>query len=356
MRSARYYEAGDIRIEDVAESELAPGDVRIKVEYCGLCGTDVHEFMSGPRFTPAKGQPHPLTGMTLPVTLGHEISGTISECGSEVRGLAIGEAVTVEPLIACRKCAYCLTGDVHLCTDVGFLGLSGSEGGLAESCVVDARWVHPVGGLPLEIAALTEPLAVAHRAVARSGLRPNESVLILGAGPIGLLAVACARDCTAGTVAIVARSVAKGEIAHSLGANHVLNPNADDVVKASLRCTGGLGFDVVVECSGSNAMFDLALRACRKSGRIVVASSSPEPAMVDLNIILAKELSVVGSLAYRGDFPDAIALLLARPDEFRPLITDVIELAEVSEVLASMARRDRERLKVLVQVRSGRDG
>ena len=78
--------------------------------------------------------------------------------------------------------------------------------------------------------------------------------------------------------------------------------------------------------------------------------------MVDLNIILAKELSVVGSLAYRGDFPDAIALLLARPDEFRPLITDVIELAEVSEVLASMARRDRERLKVLVQVRSGRDG
>ncbi len=146
-----------------------PGTVKIAVAWCGICGTDLHEFLEGPIFTPPPGNPHVLSHEAAPVTLGHEFSGTVEELGEGVTGLAVGDSVVVEPYIVCNECGPCLSGHYNLCTKLGFIGLAGGGGGLSEKIVVDTRWVHPVGDIPLDEAALIEPLAVAYHAVGRSG-------------------------------------------------------------------------------------------------------------------------------------------------------------------------------------------
>jgi (R,R)-butanediol dehydrogenase/meso-butanediol dehydrogenase/diacetyl reductase len=164
MKAARFHARKDVRIEDIPEPDLRPGAVKIAVEWCGICGTDLHEFLEGPIFIPPPGRPHPLTGETAPVTLGHEFSGTVEELGEGVSGLSIGDRVVVEPYFVCDECGPCREGDYNLCTKMGFIGLAGGGGGLSEKVVVDARWVHPIGDIPLDEAALIEPLAVAYHA------------------------------------------------------------------------------------------------------------------------------------------------------------------------------------------------
>lgn len=146
MKAARYYDRGDIRIEDIPEPTVEPGTVGIDVAYCGICGTDLHEYLDGPIFVPAAGHPHPISGESAPVTLGHEMSGVVYAVGEGVTDLAPGDHVVVEP--------YILHSDVdtsensatyHLSPDMNFIGLGGRGGGLAEKIVVERRWVHPIG-------------------------------------------------------------------------------------------------------------------------------------------------------------------------------------------------------------------
>ena len=151
---------------------------------------DLHEFLEGPIFTPPPGHPHGLTHEAAPVTLGHEFSGTVEELGEGVSGLAVGDNVVVEPYYVCNECGPCLSGHYNLCTKLGFIGLAGGGGGLSEKIVVDTRWVHPVGDIPLDEAALIEPLAVAYHAVGRSGVKAGDVAVVGGAGPIGLLTAA----------------------------------------------------------------------------------------------------------------------------------------------------------------------
>lgn len=355
MLSARYYGRGDVRIEEVEERPLGAQEVRVQVAYCGLCGTDVQEFTRGPRFTPMADCPHPLTKVALPITLGHEISGVVSEVGAEVIGISQGDRVVVEPIICCNVCAFCLRGDYHLCTQLGFMGLSGDQGGLSESCIVDRRWVHHIGNLPLDVAALAEPMAVAHRAVHRSSVKDEESVLILGAGPIGLLSAFCARRATSGRVCVLARSKSKGELAVDLGADLVIDGIAGSAEESVMEATGGMGFDVVVECAGSAETFGLALAACRKGGTIVIAAAGPDPVVLDANLLLAKELHMVGSLGYCGDFPEAIELIAQDIDGLRRLISAHASLDQLPATLEAMSMRHRERVKVLVSPRASRD-
>jgi (R,R)-butanediol dehydrogenase/meso-butanediol dehydrogenase/diacetyl reductase len=132
----------------------------IDIAWCGICGTDLHEYLEGPIFIPAKGHPHPLTHEEEPVTMGHEFSGTISAVGDRVTDLTVGEHVVVEPYFVCGECAPCKAGRYNLCTKMGFIGLAGGGGGLSEKIVVDRRWVHPVGDIPLDEAALIQPLSL----------------------------------------------------------------------------------------------------------------------------------------------------------------------------------------------------
>ena len=190
MKTARFHGRKDIRIDDIDKPVLRPGAVMIAIAWCGICGTDLHEYLEGPIFIPPTGRPHPLTHETEPVTMGHEFSGTITALGEGVTDLTVGENVVVEPYFVCGVCAPCKAGHYNVCTKMGFIGLAGGGGGLSEKIAVDRRWVHPIGDIPLDQAALIEPLSVGHHAFVRSGAKSGDVALIGGAGPIGLLLAA----------------------------------------------------------------------------------------------------------------------------------------------------------------------
>ena len=174
IRAARFHGQKNITIDEIPEPGLRPGAVEIEVAWCGICGSDLHEYLEGPIFIPPPGRPHPLSGEELPVTMGHEFSGTVSALGEGVTDLTVGEGVVVEPYFTCGECDMCRADKYHLCRSMGFIGLSGGGGGLSEKVVVDRRRVHPVGDVPLDQAALIEPLSVGHHAYVRSGARAGD--------------------------------------------------------------------------------------------------------------------------------------------------------------------------------------
>jgi (R,R)-butanediol dehydrogenase/meso-butanediol dehydrogenase/diacetyl reductase len=329
MKAARFHARKDVRIEDIPEPDLRPGAVKIAVEWCGICGTDLHEFLESPIFIPPPGRPHPLTGETAPVTLGHEFSGTVEELGEGVSGLSIGDRVVVEPYFVCDECGPCREGDYNLCTKMGFIGLAGGGGGLSEKVVVDARWVHPIGDIPLDEAALIEPLAVAYHAVGRSGVEAGDVAVVGGAGPIGLLTAAVLKGLGVTTI-VTELSAARKEKAVSSGvADHLLDPSSDDVKARVLELTGELGADAAFECAGVNAVLDTMLDVVKPAGVVVNVSIWGRPATVDMQKIVLKETDLRGTIAYCGDHAAAIRLVQEGKVNLKPFITGRIPLEDL---------------------------
>lgn len=331
MKAARFHARKDIRIEDIPEPELRAGAVKIDVAWCGICGTDLHEYLDGPIFCPAPGHPHPLSHEESPVTLGHEFSGTVSEVGEGVTGLAKGDNVVVEPYFVDGTCDMCQAGSYHLCRQMGFIGLSGGGGGLSEKIVVDQRWVHPIGDIPLDEAALIEPLSVAHHAVARSGVKAGDTALVGGSGPIGLLTAAVLKGMGVTTI-ISELTQARKEKATSSGvADHVLDPSKEDVPARVRELTGGTGADVAFECAGVNAVLDTMLDAVRPGAVVVNVSIWGAPATIDMQKIVLKEIDLRGTIAYVRDHPAVIKMVQEGKVDLKPFITGRIALEDLVE-------------------------
>ncbi|UKA76484.1 2,3-butanediol dehydrogenase [Arthrobacter sp. FW306-07-I] len=331
MKAARFHARKDIRIEDIPEPELRPGAVKIDVAWCGICGTDLHEYLEGPIFCPAPGHPHPLSHEESPVTLGHEFSGTVSEVGEGVTGLAKGDNVVVEPYFVDGSCDMCQAGSYHLCRQMGFIGLSGGGGGLSEKIVVDQRWVHPVGDIPLDEAALIEPLSVAHHAVARSGVKAGDTALVGGSGPIGLLTAAVLKGMGVTTI-ISELTQARKEKATSSGvADHVLDPSQENVPERVRELTGGTGADVAFECAGVNAVLDTMLDAVRPGAVVVNVSIWGAPATIDMQKLVLKEIDLRGTIAYVRDHPAVIKMVQEGKVDLKPFITGRIALEDLVE-------------------------
>jgi (R,R)-butanediol dehydrogenase/meso-butanediol dehydrogenase/diacetyl reductase len=331
VKAARFHGRNDIRIDDVPEPEVRPGTVKIQVAWCGICGTDLHEYLEGPIFVPAPGHPHPLSGEEAPVTMGHEFSGTIVDVGEGVEALALGDNVVVEPYFVCDECPPCKAGNYHLCTKMGFIGLSGGGGGLGGMVVVDTRWVHKVDNIPLDQAALIEPLSVAHHAVARSGAKPGDVALVGGSGPIGLLTAAVLKSQGVTTV-ISELSAARKDKAISSGvADYVIDPGQEDLQARLLELTDGVGADVAFECAGVNAVLDTLLTAVKPAGVVVNVSIWGRPATVDMQKIVLKEIDLRGTIAYVRDHAEAIKLVQEGKVNLEPFITARIALEDLVE-------------------------
>lgn len=349
MKAARFHGRNDIRIDDVPEPEVRPGTVKIQVAWCGICGTDLHEYLEGPIFVPAPGHLHPLSGEEAPVTMGHEFSGTIVDVGEGVQALSVGDNVVVEPYFVCDECPPCKAGNYHLCTKMGFIGLSGGGGGLGGMVVVDTRWVHKVGNIPLDQAALIEPLSVAHHAVARSGAKPGDVALVGGSGPIGLLTAAVLKSQGVTTV-ISELSAARKDKAISSGvADHVIDPGQEDLQARLLELTDGVGADVAFECAGVNAVLDTLLTAVKPAGVVVNVSIWGRPATVDMQKIVLKEIDLRGTIAYVRDHAEAIKLVQEGKVNLEPFITARIALEDlVEQGFNTLIHRNDTAVKILV--------
>src|SRR5437773_9286034 len=229
MRALRFHSARDLRIDDVPEPPAAAaGEVVVRVATCGICGTDLHEYMAGPIVTPV--EPHPLTGAQNPQILGHEFAGDVVATGPGVTSVVEGDRVAIMPLAYCGRCAYCRRGLQHPCATMACVGLSHAWGGMAElATVAEYQVVRLPDGVTYQQGALIEPTAVAAYGVERGGVTAGDRVLVTGAGPIGALAALCARAAGASTVYVSEPNPARRARADALGVAVVLDPTAVDV-------------------------------------------------------------------------------------------------------------------------------
>lgn len=349
MRAARYYDQKDIRIEDIPEMELLPGTVEIEVAWCGICGTDLHEYLEGPIFVPPAGHPHPISGESAPVTLGHEFSGTVTALGEGVTDLKVGENVVVEPYIINDDVDTSKGQSYHLSKDMNFIGLGGRGGGLSEKIVVKRRWVHPIGDIPLDQAALIEPLSVGHHAFVRSEAKAGQVAIVGGAGPIGLLTAAVLKA-EGLTVYISELSEARKAKARETGvADDVFDPREVNVAEKVRELTGGKGADVGFECSSVPVVLDMLLDAVKPGGVVVNVSIWGHKPAVDMPKIVLKEIDLRGTIGYAGDHPDTIALVQRGKLDLAPFITGRIGLDElVSGGFEQLINNNEHHVKIIV--------
>ena len=342
MRAVRWHARGDVRVEEVPPPPPpGPGEVQLQVRWCGICGTDLEEWLDGPLFIPAAA-PHPVTGTAAPLILGHEFAGVVVAAGAGVTEPAPGQRVAVDTIVYCGTCHWCRRGEVIRCPMLGALGLHG-DGGLAALCNAPARMCLPVpDSVADDEAALAEPLAVAVRALRRGGLRPGERATVVGLGAVGLMAVQAAAAFGAESVAVIEPLAERRALALRLGADRQVSP--DDA--ATLQA------DVAVECAGSPAAVETAIRALRAGGRAVVLGIGPQPAKVAPMDLVVGEKSIIGSLSHvwDDDFRIALGLLGRGAVRAAPLITDRIPLsAAVTGGLALLRDEPGRHVKILVR-------
>jgi (R,R)-butanediol dehydrogenase/meso-butanediol dehydrogenase/diacetyl reductase len=350
MYAARYYGRRDIRVEDVPDPRpAAADDVLVEVAWCGICGTDLHEYAVGPIVTPREA--HPLTGATLPQTLGHEFSGRVVEVGADVTDVAVGDRVAIMPAIVCGRCHYCRRGLGHLCVRFACTGLSASTGGLSQYAVVKEYQVARVPDeLTDQAAAVVEPGAVAAHGVDLGRPQGGDTVLVTGAGPVGVLSALYADAVGAGTVIIAEPNPHRLAFARRLDIGPVLDPTEDGFTDALASLTGGIGVDLAIECSGTAPGLSSCLTQARRQGAVVQTGLHTRPVAVDMMALSEKEISLLGSWCYRlTDWPRIIRLAAAGKYPLEKAITARIDLPDVVkagfDVLVDPAG---DQLKVLV--------
>ncbi|WP_461612561.1 2,3-butanediol dehydrogenase [Clostridium sp. Marseille-QA1073] len=331
MKAALWYNKKDIRVEEIKEPKVTKGNVKIKVKWCGICGSDLHEYLGGPIFIPV-GQPHPLSGNVAPVVLGHEFSGEVVEVGEGVTKFKAGDRVTVEPIVACGECPACRESKYNLCSSLGFHGLCGSGGGLAEYTVFPEEFIHKIpDSMSYEQAALIEPMAVALHSIRISNFKTGDTAIVLGSGPIGLATIECLKAAGAKLVVVLQRKSIRQEYAKRAGADVVLDPNEVDIAEEVKKLTNEIGVDAAFETTGAKIGFDVGLNSLKCEGTLVVTSIWEEDVSFNPNTLVFSEKKIVGTLAYRHEFPATIAQMNDGRIKAEGYITKKIALDDIVE-------------------------
>ena len=336
MQAAFFEGNRTLRVGDCAEIAPGPGQVQIKVAYCGICGTDLHLYHGA--------MAHRLT---LPHVMGHEMSGTLVAIGPGVEHWQAGDRVTVRPLNPCGHCPACKSGHSHICHNLKFIGID-TPGALQGMWTVPAHTLHRLpDSLSLRDAALIEPIAVACHDVRMSELHVGEYAVVIGGGPIGILIarVALARGAR---VLLAEVNPFRLQLARELGIE-VVNPAEVDVPAFVNQQTGAAGADVVFEVSGSAAGCEMMTILPRTRGRIVVVAIYPEPPKVDLFRFFWRELKLTGARVYEPeDFEKAIHIAASGHLPIDRLITEVLPLTRLEDAMHRMERGG-DCMKILVR-------
>lgn len=354
MKAIVYYDNQDIKYhESFPEPEINhETEVKIKVEYCGICGTDLHEYSSGPFFF--KDKRSEISNHSKVQCMGHEICGEIVEMGAKVTSLKMGEKVVIEPNGTCldrhrfpdapnfgkEKCCACSEDRRNACDHIGFIGLGFTDGGFADYCVVGEEHVipYPDSYISAEVAALTEPLAVAWHAVRTSNFEPGQLALVLGGGPIGLAAIISLRGHKAGKIVVSEPSKSRRLMAEKFGAE-TFDPTEyggnDEYADTLKKCTpDGFGFNYSYDCCGLPASFDVSVKALRTFGTATNIAIWPSKETVPFSPmdVTLKMKTVTGSMCNtRLDFEQIIEAYkrgLIQPEEVRMLITGIVHLED----------------------------
>jgi (R,R)-butanediol dehydrogenase/meso-butanediol dehydrogenase/diacetyl reductase len=304
VRAALYYGRQDLRLLSVPEPEPGPGEVKLRVHYNGICGSDLLEYFDGPVTT--RSTPHPLTGVQNPVIMGHELCGEVVALGTGVDDLAIGSLIAVEPVETCGHCLYCGLGQYNHCPELAIQGYN-RAGGLAEYTVVKRRMAHllPPGVSALQ-GALIEPLAIAWHTANRCAVEAGQVVAIHGAGPIGAGAFLTLKRRGVEAI-IVDPSPTRRAALTRLGARTTLDPTACDVVAAIRDLTGGRGAHASIDAAGGAKAFAAMLHGTRIDGTAVVVAIHHQPVVIPPFDLLMPEVHLTGVALSVNAFPSVIA-------------------------------------------------
>jgi len=341
MKAAIFRGEGIIEIQEVAVPTPECGHVLLKMHTCGICGSDLHSYFG------RWGQPKAASG--------HEVFGTVAEVGEGVTGVAVGDRVCVECSSHCGQCRFCLTGQYNHCERRGSAS-GGSHAGFAEYVVAHASTLFSVpDALSADEAMMIEPLAVSLRAFHRSRANYQDTLLVVGSGTIGLLAVATAKAAGVRCVIASARYDFQADLALELGADRVIRVPAQDVSDEVRQWTDGVGADTVIETTASQSGVNDALRSARNGGTVVLVGGFHKPLEVDLGRIVGGEVHVTGSNCYaysglRTDFDWSIELISSGKVHADKLITHRFPLADIGAAFETAA--DKATGSVKVQVRA----
>jgi (R,R)-butanediol dehydrogenase / meso-butanediol dehydrogenase / diacetyl reductase len=337
MKALYYVGPNKLGIKKQSIPAIRPGEVLIKVAFTGICGTDMLAYHGG---MPTRVKPS--------VILGHEFSGTIQKvtAGSQFQ---VGEQVTVEPLITCGECPGCKSGEYNLCRVLNLIGID-SDGGMAQYISVPETKVYRLGpSISMETGALIEPLAVCVHLLNKGKVTANQTVLIVGGGPIGLITALVARQKGA-EVIISEINPFRIQMGREMGFV-VINPSEHDFQDKIKDRTNGRGADVSVEATGTNIGLVSCIEGTCVQGTVVIAGLPKKNADFDTYRIIAKELNLVGTRVYKQeDYIEAIELLNQKKIDLEPIISRVVALEDAIEKGFEAIDRGEDVIKILISI------
>ena len=323
-----------LRVEDVALEAAGPRGVTVRVRNGGICGSDLHYYHHGGFGT---------VRVTQPMVLGHEVAGEVVAVGSAVTRVKPGDRVAINPSLPCNACRYCLEGAQQHCLDMRFYGSAMRtphvQGGFREQLVCDESQAVPAA-MPLERAAFAEPLAVCLHAARQAGPLLGRRVLVVGAGPIGVLCAMAARQGGAREVVVTDLIDAPLAIARACAADRTVNVAAEPGAMAAYGAEKGY-FDVGFECSGSAPGVASALAALRPGGTLVQVGLGGGETVVPMNMVVAKEITLRGTFRFHAEFEMAVGLLASGAIDVAPLLTEIVPMGEAIRAFELASDRGR---------------
>ncbi|MER9107782.1 zinc-dependent alcohol dehydrogenase family protein [Mesorhizobium sp. M0243] len=326
MKAVRLEAVGSIALRDVDKPDIGPDELLVRIEACGVCGTDRHLF-------------HGEFPCTPPVTPGHEFSGIVEAIGKSVSGFAVGDRVTGDPNIACGRCAHCHAGRVNLCSNLRAIGIH-RDGGFADYLALPQKqaFVLPADLKPTH-GAFCEPLGCCLHAIDLGQISPGSTVVVLGGGVIGLLTVQLARLAGATTIILSTRQASRRALAEDLGATASVDPTATDVIEAIAGSAGLVpgGADVVFECAGVRETVEQSMRLARAGGTVVIVGVTPQGMKAEFEPfdLLFRELKVLGSFLNPYTHRRAAELIASGAIEIDRLISRQVPLEDAAAVIAN---------------------
>lgn len=325
MKASRFLGNKTFAVADLPTPHAGPGELVLRNQVCGVCGTDVHIYHG----EPGSADVNP------PVVLGHEYSGEVVEVGEGVTGFAVGDHVTVDPNIYCGHCAYCQNGKKQLCPSMEAIGVT-RDGGFAQYSRIPASQAFKLEPtVPWEAAAMAEPLACCLHGIDLAGIQVGDKVCVVGGGAIGLLMVQLAKLSGASQIVLSEPNEKRRQVGLQLGANAALDPTRPDAQEAFAQVLGG-GANVVIECVGNVPAVKSAFQFAGKGATVLLFSVPKVDATFDLPLfdVYKKELTIKGSFVNPDTHARAVALINSGKVDFGPIITHRFTLDQLPEAIA----------------------
>jgi L-iditol 2-dehydrogenase len=348
VKIAELIRAGTLQLVEGPVEEPGAGQVQVRVAAVGICGSDLHSFGSG-----AIGGAE----CVYPQVLGHEPAGVVVKTGPGVTGWAGGDRAALEPAIYCYHCEFCQAGRHNICRNLRFQSAEGVPGFFREYVNLPAENLLPLPeGLGLVEATMFEPLAVVLHSINFAALRPEETAVVFGAGPIGLMTIALLKMSGAGRVWTVEPFAFRREMAKAAGADAAIDPHAVDAAREIWRETGQRGVDLAVDCAARERSFDQCVEATRNGGRMVI-TGIPEELRTPINWHIArrKELVIYNVRRSNHDSRAALQLLGEHRRRFGQMVTQVMPLEKVQAAFEMLRNQSEDAGKVVIGFGQGGD-